>query len=102
MKLPTDNYRFGDDLPSTARALMQVLPTIAKQVNLVSEGRLAGSYNALAEPPVMGLYQVGDYIRNSAPLVLGTPGAQYVLKGWICVTGGEPGVWVEDRGVTGT
>ncbi len=102
MKLPTDNYRFGNDLPSMARALMQVLPTIAQQLNLVSEGRLAGSYNALTQPPAMGLYQAGDYIRNSTPAVLGAPGAQYVLKGWICVTGGEPGGWVEDRGVTGT
>ncbi|WP_370682264.1 hypothetical protein [Comamonas sp. GB3 AK4-5] len=102
MKLQTDNFRLGSDLPSLAKSLTQLLPRIAMQVNNVSEGRLVGSHNAQEVPPAMGLYQAGDYIRNSAPRVLGADGAQYVLKGWICVTSGEPGAWVEDRGVTGT
>ena len=102
MRLQTDNLRLGNDLPSLLRALAQVLPAFAKQVNAVSEGRLSGSYNALTSSPTTGKYQAGDYIRNSAPSVLGTAGAQYVLKGWICVASGEPGTWVEDRGVTGT
>ena len=38
----------------------------------------------------------------SAPQVLGAPGSQYVLRGWICTAGGEPGTWVQDRGATGT
>ncbi|KGH27015.1 hypothetical protein [Comamonas testosteroni] len=102
MKLQTDNLRLGNDLSSLLRALAQVLPDFAKQVNAVSEGRLSGSYNALTSPPTTGKHQAGDYIKNSAPEVLGTAGAQYVLKGWICVAGGEPGTWAEDRGMTGT
>lgn len=102
MKLQTDNYRFGGDLAGLVRSLAMLLPVFAKQINAVSEGRLSGSYNALEFPPSTGLNQAGDYIRNSAPRVLGAVGAQYVVKGWICVTSGEPGEWVEDRGVTGT
>lgn len=102
MRLQTDNFRFGGDFTSLVKALMQVLPVFAKQVNAVSEGRISGSHNAQEGPPTMGLYQAGDYIRNSAPRVLGAAGSRYVIKGWICVDSGESGVWVEDRGITGT
>ena len=102
MRLPTDNYRLGADLPGLLKALTQLLPRIATQVNNVSEGRIVGSHNAAAQPPALGLYQAGDYIRNSAPQVLGPAGSQYVIKGWICTAGGEPGTWVQDRGATGT
>ena len=102
MRLQTDNYRLGGDAASIARSLAQLLPRIATQVNNVSEGRIVGSHNAATQPPAMGLYQAGDYIRNSAPQVLGPAGSQYVIKGWVCITGGEPGTWVQDRGATGT
>lgn len=102
MRLQTDNYRFGSDLPALVRTLAQIFPRFAVQLNSVSEGRIAGSHNAAAAPPATGLYQAGDYVRNSAPVVQGAAGGQYVLKGWICVQSGEPGIWAEDRGVTGT
>lgn len=103
MRVPTDNFRLGNDLPSVIRALAsQVLPQFAVQINAVSEGRISGRYNAMDAHPATGLWQQGDYIPNKSPVVLGTAGSQYVLKGWICVAGGEPGTWAEDRGVTGT
>ena len=102
MRLPTDNQRLGGDLPTLLRALAQLLPMFAAQVNAISEGRIAGTHNAQPAPPTAGLYQAGDYIKNSAPQVLGTAGSQYVLRGWVCVAGGEPGTWVQDRGLTGT
>ena len=102
MRLQTDNYRFGGDLASLSKALMQVLPGFAKQINAVSEGRIAGHHNAATSAPVAGLYQQGDYLRNSAPAVLGTAGSRYVIKGWVCVASGEPGTWAQDRGLTGT
>lgn len=102
MRLQTDNFRLGSDAGSIARALAQLLPRIAVQVNAVSEGRLAGAHNALTAAPSTGLYQAGDYVKNSAPHVAGSAGSQYVLRGWVCVAGGEPGTWVEDRGLTGT
>lgn len=102
MKLQTDNYRFGSDLPSLIKALAQIFPRFAMQLNNVSEGRICGSHNAAEAPPATGLHQAGDYLRNSAPVVQGVAGARYVLKGWICVQSGDPGVWVEDRGATGS
>ena len=102
MKLQTDNYRLGGEADSIARSLLQVLPVFAKQVNAVSEGRIAGHHNAATSAPTTGLYQRGDYLRNSAPAVLGTAGSQYIVKGWVCITSGDPGTWVQDRGLTGT
>lgn len=102
MKLPTDNLRLGSDLTSLLKALSQLLPTFARQINKVAEGQISGTYNALTSAPVTGTYAQGDYIRNKEPQVLGDAGARYVVKGWICVDSGAPGTWVEDRGVTGT
>ena len=102
MRLQTDNYRFGGDAESLARSLAQVLPVVAKQVNAISEGRITGHHNAATSAPTTGLYQRGDYLRNSAPAVLGAAGSQYIVKGWVCITSGEPGTWVQDRGLTGT
>lgn len=102
MRLQTDNYRFGSDIDSLSKSLAQVLPGFAKQVNAVSEGRITGHHNAATSAPTTGLYQRGDYLRNSAPAVLGTAGSQYIVKGWVCITSGDPGTWVQDRGLTGT
>lgn len=101
MKLPTDNLRLGQSLPDLVKALTQLLPAFAKQVNLVSEGRIGGYHNSAAEAPTTGKWQHGDYLKNTAPEELGGAGSKYVIKGWICVASGEPGTWVEDRGVTG-
>ena len=102
MKLQTDNYRFGGDFDSLNRALMQVLPKIATQVNLVSEGRVSGSYNAPTTAPSTGLWAKGDFVRNAVPAVLGGAGSQYVITGWICTASGQPGTWVQCRSLTGT
>ena len=102
MKLQTGNYRFGSDLSSLVTSLAQLLPRFAGQINAVSEGRVSGHYNAAASAPASQLWQRGDYIRNSEPEVLGTGGTQDVVKGWLCGASGEPGDWVEDRGLTGT
>lgn len=101
MRLQTDNYRFGSDLPALVKTLAQIFPRFAVQLNHLSEGRICGSHNAAEAPPATGLYQAGDYLRNSAPAVRGAAGGRYVTKGWICVHSGEPGIWVEDRGLTG-
>jgi hypothetical protein len=101
MKLPTANYRLGIDAASIARALAQLLPQFAIQINNASEGQISGAYNALDSMPTSGAHAQGDYVRNRAPAETGTTGAKYVVKGWICTAGGTPGTWVEDRGITG-
>ena len=102
MKLQTDNYRLGDTIDALKKSLMQLLPKMANQVNLVSEGRVAGSYSALASQPSVGLWAVGDFVRNSTPKMQGPSGAQYVVTGWMCIQSGQPGVWVPCRSLTGT
>lgn len=102
MRLQTDNLRLGDSLASLIKSLRQLLPTIARQVNAVSEGRMEGLHNAQSAAPTTGIYGRGDYIPNKTPEVLGAAGSQYVIKGWVCVASGTPGTWVEDRGATGT
>lgn len=101
MKLPTSGYRLGASVAEVTRNLGLLLGQFAIQVNAASEERIAGAYNALTAPPTKGLYAQGDYIRNSAPTELGAAGSKYVVRGWICTAGGEPGTWVQDRGLTG-
>lgn len=95
--------------PASVAALVTVLikylRPLVQQLNLVSAGSINGATTASTAPPAAGsvtLYASGDYIRNTAPTVLGSAGSQYVIKGWLCVAGGKPGTWVQDRGLTGT
>lgn len=88
-----------------AQRLNAYLKLVQQQVNRLSNGGINSSSSAWTSPPsgiTATIYSAGDYIRNTAPAVLGTAGSQYVVKGWLCVTGGSPGTWVEDRGLTGT
>jgi hypothetical protein len=73
----------------------------ATQVNMISEGRIAGFYGALTAPPASDVWMQGDEVRNSAPTELGTAGSKYVIDGWKCVVSGTPGTWVQKRFLTG-
>lgn len=96
MKLNT-TPRVGINDPVLQRELREH----ATQVNLLSEGRLAAEYGAATAAPTTGTNARGDFVRNSAPSELGTASSKYVIFGWICVTGGEPGTWVQCRFLTG-
>ncbi len=72
------------------------------QLNSLTEGRLAALHTAVASPPAVGEYAVGDFLPNSARgVVLGTAGSQYLLMGWVC-TMPNPLTWAESRTLTGT
>lgn len=73
----------------------------ATQINLLSEGRIAGFYTALASVPTSGTWMQGDEVRNSTPSELGTAGSKYFIDGWKCVVSGTPGTWVQKRCLTG-
>lgn len=81
-------------------ALIRELKNHAQQVNAVSEGRLVGTYNAQPSAPTNGAYAVGDFVRNSAPAELGSPGAKYVIDGWTCLND-SPLTFVQKRYLTG-
>jgi hypothetical protein len=70
-------------------------------LNLLTDGRLAGTNNATTAAPTSGTHAQGDVVRNSAPTELGTAGSKYVVLGWICVAGGTPGTWLQTRVLTG-
>jgi len=81
--------------------LQRELREHATQVNLISEGRIAGFYAATTAAPTSGDWMKGDAVRNSAPSELGTAGSKYVIEGWTCVVSGTPGTWVQRRFLTG-
>ena len=96
MKLNT-TPRVALDDPLLTRELREH----ASQVNLLTEGRISAAHNASTAPPPAGSFQAGDYIRNSSPVELGGSGSKYVIEGWMCVSPGTPGTWVQKRFLTG-
>jgi hypothetical protein len=83
------------------QSLVKELREHATLINLISEGRLAGTNNATTAAPTTGMHAQGDFVRNSEPVEAGSPGSAYVALGWVCVAGGEPGTWLECRVLTG-
>lgn len=51
--------------------------------------------------PTTGLWSQGDFVWNTSPAELGSASSKYVIIGWSCVAGGEPGTWKEARALTG-
>jgi hypothetical protein len=82
-------------------ALKQELVQHATMINLLTDGRLAGTNNAVAAVPTSGTFATGDFVRNSAPTELGAAGSKYVVLGWICTNGGTPGTLLQVRALTG-
>ena len=74
---------------------------IAAQVNALSEGSIAGSYAAMTSAPTTGTWAQGDEVRNSTPTELGSVSSKYTIRGWVCVAGGTPGTWLQQRNPTG-
>jgi len=67
---------------------------------MIGKGRIAQASSS-AGPPATGAWARGDYVRNGVVSEVGSAGSKYVIKGWICVAGGTPGTWVQDRAITG-
>lgn len=86
---------------TTDPILQRELREHAVQINLVSEGRIAGFYTALLAAPTSGAWMQGDSVKNSAPSELGVVGSKYIISGWTCVASGTPGTWVQNRFLTG-
>lgn len=105
-QLPDPQVSIG--APSTLAALTSAvvkwLKLVQQQVNRLTSGSINGSSTAATSPPTAGsvtLYAQGDFIRNSAPVEAGSAGSKYVVIGWICTVGGQPGTWVACRCLTG-
>lgn len=70
-------------------------------INLMTDGRLTGTNNAYTAAPTTGTHARGDFVRNSEPAEAGAGGSKYVVLGWVCTVGGEPGTWLQCRVLTG-
>jgi len=83
--------------------LYRILTAIDTQVNNLMDGRIS-ALRADSVMPTSSLVPsaIGDEVRNLNATVQGTVGSQYVVRGWICTTGGTPGIWREQRSLTGT
>lgn len=81
--------------------LVRELREHAQQVNLLTEGRIAAVHSAQPAAPTTGEYTAGDFVRNSAPAELGSPGSKYVVFGWMC-TDDSPLTFVQCRFLTGS
>lgn len=89
------------DQRELVRQLTMLHRDIITQLNLLSEGYIQATTNAAPAAPTAGEFQVGDFVRNSAPSELGAPGAKYLLLGWCNVAAGSPGTFKECRVLTG-
>ena len=82
-------------------AMQRELREHALQVNMLSEGRISATNNASTAAPTTGAYAQGDFVRNSAPSELGSASSKYVIFGWLCVSSGTPGTFMQCRFLTG-
>ena len=51
--------------------------------------------------PTSGVWNVGDIVYNFSPSEQGTAGSKYIIKSWECIALGEPGIWQQNRVLTG-
>ena len=87
--------------PTFTVSIKTLFVTIARQLNGVTEGRIAVSHAAMTVPPTTGDWAQGDVVRNSTPTELGIVSSKYVITGWICTASGTPGTWLAMRTLTG-
>lgn len=100
MRLNTDpRLPQNEDQKALKQRLYEINRDVATQVNAISEGLLQGASNAAASVPTTGSYVKGDFVRNSAPVELGTAGNKYVVWAWLCIA--APLTFVQMRAPTG-
>lgn len=73
---------------------------MARQVNGISEGNMHAHHGARTAAPTTGMWAKGDFILNSNPVETAGTAHSYVVMGWECTVGGEPGTWEEVRFLT--
>ena len=86
-----------------AGVLTSAFRALAYQVNAVSKGQMAGTFNASTAIPsgTATNYAVGDFVRKKTPVEAGGAGNKYVIIGWVCTVAGAPGTFLECRVLTG-
>lgn len=88
-------------------SISDIVRALTSSIGLLSDGRIQGRITATTVPSGSAVaYTPGDVVWDSAPTVRGSvaPGvaASYVRLGWVNVSAGSPGTFVEWRILTGT
>lgn len=84
------------------KSLLDYLRKLVNKLNGIASGVASHmADNAATAAPTTGTYAQGDFVANSNRVEAGSASSKYVLMGWVCVAGGEPGTWVECRVLTG-
>lgn len=81
--------------------LQDELRAHATAINLMADGKLAATNYTATAAPTTGTHARGDFVRNSEPSEAGSAGSMYVVLGFLCVSGGSPGTFVQVRALTG-
>lgn len=100
---PVDADTYMTDL---YRSLMDYLRDVEAQVNMISEGRISGYYQAQTAQPTGIVLSAGDFIPHSDPVQAGggtTADPNHVVLGWVCITDGtaSAATTLEARALTG-
>jgi hypothetical protein len=101
MRLPSDPRYPQVNTPNFLTQLTNLYRDTAKQLNLLTEGKIVAVTNAGTAAPTAGTYQQGDKVWHSAPVEAGSASSKYIIIGYICIAAGTPGTWREMRVLTG-
>lgn len=82
-------------------AFADILGQVERLLNLITDGKLAGTNNAYTAAPTTGTWVQGDFVRKSNITEAGAGGSKYIIIGWYCSASGTPGTWLEARALTG-
>lgn len=105
-KIPSDLFLpdYDGNMAKWAKKIINKLnqnwAAMAKVLNSFMEGRVSQRFTDTVMP-TSGTWEKGDEVKNSNPIELGQDGKKYIVKGWLCISSGEPGLWVEMRFTTG-
>lgn len=80
--------------------LYELLREHVQQINGLADGSIT-AYTARTSAPTTGAYKRGDFVPNSEPSELGSVGAKYIIRGWVCTVSGNPATFVQSRALTG-
>lgn len=77
--------------------IARLLQQIDDQVNNLTDGKVNAVTNSYTAAPTAGTHAVGDFVRNTNTVEIGTAPNNYVILGWICTAAGTPGTFTEVR-----
>lgn len=77
--------------------IARLLQQIDDQVNNLTDGKVNAVTNSYTAAPTGGTHAVGDFVRNTNTVEIGTAPSAYVILGWICTVAGTPGTFTEVR-----